>query len=60
MKVMKNRGIDAFDNCFVAIDEFHHVSASDNNRLGVILRSLINRDQCHIHGDDRQLFPRRQ
>ena len=47
-KVIKNRGIDAFDNCFVAIDEFHHVSASDNNRLGVILRSLINRDQCHI------------
>ncbi|WP_319413379.1 DEAD/DEAH box helicase [uncultured Cohaesibacter sp.] len=47
-EVMKNRGIDAFDNCFVAIDEFHHVSASDNNRLGVILRSLINRDQCHI------------
>ena len=47
-EVIKNRGIDAFDNCFVAIDEFHHVSASDNNRLGVILRSLINRDQCHI------------
>ncbi|WP_443477958.1 DEAD/DEAH box helicase [Novosphingobium aerophilum] len=47
-EVMKTKGIEAFDSCFIAIDEFHHVSASDNNRLGVILRSLINRAKCHV------------
>ncbi|WP_299561894.1 DEAD/DEAH box helicase [uncultured Sulfitobacter sp.] len=47
-EVIKSKGIEAFDSCFIAIDEFHHVSASDNNRLGVILRSLINRAECHV------------
>lgn len=47
-KVAGTQGIEAFDNCFIAIDEFHHVSASDNNRLGVILRSLVTRAECHI------------
>lgn len=47
-QVVESAGIQAFDNCFIAIDEFHHVSASDNNRLGVILRSLIARGQCHV------------
>jgi hypothetical protein len=47
-EVIKTKGIEAFDSCFIAIDEFHHVSASDNNRLGVILRSLINRAECHV------------
>jgi hypothetical protein len=47
-EVVKTKGIEAFDNSFIAIDEFHHVSASDNNRLGVILRSLINRAECHV------------
>ena len=46
--VEKKSGIEAFDNCFIAIDEFHHVSASDNNKLGVILRSLLNRGACHL------------
>ncbi|RJE85466.1 DEAD/DEAH box helicase [Paracoccus onubensis] len=46
--VAAKAGIEAFDNCFIAIDEFHHVSASDNNRLGVILRNLLNRGACHI------------
>lgn len=36
------------DNCFIAIDEFHHLSASDHNRLGVILRELLTRGKCHI------------
>ncbi|WP_417812509.1 DEAD/DEAH box helicase [Thalassospira alkalitolerans] len=47
-EVIKTKGIEVFDNCFIAIDEFHHVSSSDNNRLGVILRSLISRAQCHV------------
>ncbi len=46
--VVTKAGLDAFDDCFIAIDEFHHVSASDNNRLGVILRDLLNRGECHV------------
>ncbi len=46
--VAARKGIAAFDGCFIAIDEFHHVSASDENRLGVILRQLLARDACHI------------
>lgn len=44
----KAGGIAAFDNTFIAIDEFHHVSASDNNKLGSILRSLVSRGRCHL------------
>lgn len=40
--------LELFDDCFIAIDEFHHVSASDHNRLGVILRSLLSRGKCHL------------
>lgn len=41
-------GIEAFDTVFLAIDEFHHVSAADNNRLGEILRRIITRGQSHV------------
>jgi hypothetical protein len=47
-KVVEESGVDAFDDCFIAVDEFHHVSASDNNRLGVILRALVAREKCHL------------
>ena len=44
-----NEGVAAFDNCMIAIDEFHHVSAdSENNRLGAQLRELIGRDSAHL------------
>jgi len=46
--VVEAQGVEAFDDCFLAIDEFHHVSASDNNRLGVILRALVAREKCHL------------
>jgi hypothetical protein len=46
--VAAEHGIEAFDNVFLAIDEFHHVSASDHNRLGGILRQLVAREQCHL------------
>lgn len=46
--VEDSRGVGAFDACFIGIDEFHHVSASDHNRLGLILRKLMVQDQCHI------------
>ncbi len=38
----------AFDNCLLAIDEFHHVSADINNRLGDILRNIMQRSSAHI------------
>lgn len=37
-----------FDNILLAIDEFHHVSASGDNRLGEVLRSVINESTAHI------------
>lgn len=46
--VEKAQGIGAFDNAFLAIDEFHHVSADDNNRLGDILRRIIRREKTHL------------
>ena len=44
-KVVEDQGIEAFDDCFIAVDEFHHVSASDHNRLGVILRAMEAREK---------------
>ncbi|MGG0739565.1 DEAD/DEAH box helicase [Niallia taxi] len=38
----------AFDNCLLAIDEFHHVSADNNSRLGELLRSIIRNSSVHI------------
>lgn len=39
---------DKFNNCVLAIDEFHHVSADVNNRLGEILRSIMDKSTAHI------------
>ena len=43
-------GIDekVFDNAVIAIDEFHHVSADGNNRLGEVLRSIMAKSKAHI------------
>lgn len=41
-------GIEAFDNCLIAIDEFHHVSANPENKLGAQLAELIARDKVHV------------
>jgi len=38
----------AFDNTLLAIDEFHHVSADQDNILGELLRSLIQNSSVHI------------
>ena len=37
-----------FNDTLVAIDEFHHVSADGENRLGEVLRNLIEKSNCHI------------
>ena len=41
-------GIAAFDDRLIAIDEFHHVSADENNVLGSQLRLFVERDKTHI------------
>ena len=41
-------GIEAFDNRLIAVDEFHHVSANPENRLGSQLAELIARDKAHV------------
>jgi len=37
-----------FDNTLLAIDEFHHVSADGENKLGEVLRNLIEKSSVHI------------
>lgn len=41
-------GAEAFDDRLVAIDEFHHVSANPQNRLGSQLAALMERDRVHL------------
>lgn len=43
-------GIDArkLDNIFFGIDEFHHGSADEDNRLGTLIRRLLNETSAHI------------
>lgn len=37
-----------FDDCLVAIDEFHHVSADGDNRLGSLIDDLMKNSSAHI------------
>jgi superfamily II DNA or RNA helicase len=37
-----------FNNTLLAIDEFHHVSADANNRLGELLKSIMSKSSAHI------------
>jgi superfamily II DNA or RNA helicase len=41
-------GVDAFHETFVAIDEFHHVSEDEDNKLGELVRDLISEGSVHI------------
>ncbi len=41
-------GVDAFDERLLAVDEFHHVSANPDNRLGLHLGQFMARDRAHI------------
>lgn len=41
-------GVEAFDNRLIAVDEFHHVSANPDNKLGLHLGQFIARDRGHI------------
>jgi len=41
-------GVDAFDDRLIAVDEFHHVSANPDNKLGLQLGQFIARGKTHI------------
>ena len=45
---LEELGPEAFDNRLIAIDEFHHVSTHEDNRLGMQLKALMARDKAHI------------
>lgn len=39
---------DKLNNVFFGIDEFHHGSSDENNRLGSFIRRLLNETSAHI------------
>ncbi len=41
-------GIEILDDRLIAVDEFHHVSANPDNKLGDHIRQLMTRDKTHI------------
>src|SRR5215471_5420201 len=41
-------GVEAFDDRLIAVDEFHHVSANPDNKLGLHVGQFIARDRVHI------------
>lgn len=41
-------GPKSFDRCLVAIDEFHHVSADYESKLGELVRGLMIESNAHI------------
>lgn len=41
-------GVQAFDGRLIAVDEFHHVSANPDNKLGAHLAQFIARDKAHL------------
>jgi superfamily II DNA or RNA helicase len=41
-------GVEAFDDRLIAVDEFHHVSANPDNKLGDHVRQFMARDKAHI------------
>jgi superfamily II DNA or RNA helicase len=41
-------GVEKFDDRLIAVDEFHHVSANPDNKLGLQLGRFIARGRVHI------------
>jgi len=41
-------GVEKFDDRLIAVDEFHHVSADPDSKLGQHLEAFIARDRAHI------------
>lgn len=45
---MEKFGVEVFDDRLIAVDEFHHISANPDNRLGEHVRQLMARDKTHL------------
>ena len=41
-------GVEVFDDRLIAVDEFHHVSANPNSKLGEHVRQFMARDKAHL------------
>jgi len=41
-------GVEKFDDRLIAVDEFHHVSANPDNKLGLHLGQFIARNRVHV------------
>lgn len=41
-------GVEILDDRLIAVDEFHHVSANPDNKLGDHIRQLMARDKTHL------------
>jgi len=41
-------GVEVFDDRLIAVDEFHHISANPDNRLGDHVSQLMTRNKAHI------------
>lgn len=41
-------GKEKFNDCLLAIDEFHHVSAEVNSKLGELLRAIMSDTNAHV------------
>lgn len=41
---------EAFEDCLVAVDEFHHLSVAADNRLGNVVTELLNNQRTHVLG----------
>lgn len=41
-------GKNAFNDCLLAIDEFHHVSAERDNKLGELIRTIMSETNAHV------------
>lgn len=39
---------DQFNDTVLAIDEFHHVSANEDSRLGELLRTIMGKSNAHV------------
>jgi superfamily II DNA or RNA helicase len=46
--IKEGKGIAAFHDCVLAVDEFHHVSADADNRLGELIRAVMNEGSAHL------------
>lgn len=46
--VNEGAGIGMFGDCLLAVDEFHHVSADADNRLGELIRAVMSEGSAHL------------